>query len=145
MRVSDVRITLAGERGDRDGLLAYCTISFDSVFVVHDIKLVQIGGRRMVSMPSRRISGHCGNCRESNHIRARYCNRCGKPFAAPLLPGNDPVIDRRLKPSKSGAARYFVDVAHPINHKFRADVEAAVFDAYDAAVADELGQSLKRA
>lgn len=129
MDVSEVRVTLVGD-GGQEGLLAYCTVSFDRVFVVHDIKLVRLGDRHLVSMPSRKITAHCPQCREQNHIRAEYCNRCGEKLDRPKIPRISPGLESRLDKDRPRDAVYHIDVAHPISREFRTNIERLVVEEY---------------
>lgn len=132
MRVTEVRVNLVGE-GERDGLQAYCAITLDSEFVVHDVKVIRLGDKYIVSMPSRKLKAACLQCRESNHLRARFCNNCGE-----RLPENRQTdrVPKHMGPrveaveARNRGPVYHIDIAHPITRPFRADVEAAVVAAY---------------
>ncbi len=115
MEITDVRIKLA--TSDRDNLRAYCTIIIDDSFVVTDLKVVDGNKGMFVSMPSRKVMEKCPKCHSKNHIRARFCNDCGKKL------NNDHsrhVSDKRL----------YVDMAHPIKADCRQQIVKAVLDAY---------------
>ena len=115
MEITDVRIKLA--TSDRDNLRAYCTIVIDDSFVVTDLKVVDGNKGMFVSMPSRKVMDKCPKCRSKNHIRARFCNDCGKKL--------DNGRFRHL-PEK----RLYVDMAHPIKADCRQQIVKAVLDAY---------------
>lgn len=118
MKITNVKITPVGP-GDRDGLLAYCLLTFDDVFVVHDVRIVMVRGRIIVSMPDRKRTDRCPECDEKNHIQARYCNRCGGK-----------LIPQPLQDGEGNRIRFLVDIAHPICPEFRAEIERAVTSAY---------------
>lgn len=119
MTISDIRIVLpvpplAGN------LRAYVSVVFDDNFVVHDIKIVQVGERLLVSMPSKHIHCYCDVCGAKNLYmsRIRYCGEC----AAPL---SDAVPQHA---ERTGSL--FIDVFHPLNQKSRLWLETAVLRAY---------------
>jgi stage V sporulation protein G len=65
-------------------------------------------------MPSRKLTAHCPYCRCKNHLRAAYCNQCG----------------RRLKEEHvrdtEGRAKLYADIAHPINSECREMIQQRV-------------------
>ena len=115
MHLSDVRIHLCGQGGR---LKAFCCLTFDDSFVIRDVKLIEGDEGLFLAMPARKLCDHCERCHEKNHLRARYCNHCGL----------------RLNEHRHGGAstriKLHADVAHPINPKLRAELEANVLDAY---------------
>lgn len=52
MEVTDIKIRLVNEA---DQLKAFATVVFDSVFVVHNIKIVSTGDKLIIAMPSRQV------------------------------------------------------------------------------------------
>ncbi len=114
MEITDVRVKLANN--EKDNLLAYCSVIFDDSFVVTDLKVVNGNNGVFVSMPSRKVMNKCPSCKAKNHIRARFCNDCGKKLDFRCV--ND--SDRRL----------YVDTAHPIKPECRQMIVEAVMAAY---------------
>ena len=51
MEITEVRIYLTGEEHVR----AYASIVLDGAFIVRDLKVIEIGGRTIVAMPSKRM------------------------------------------------------------------------------------------
>jgi stage V sporulation protein G len=76
MELTEVRINLCGDRGGR--LKAFCSLTFDNTFVIRDVKLIDGNDGLFLAMPSRKLCDHCPACNEKNHLRARYCNNCGR-------------------------------------------------------------------
>ena len=76
MEITEVRIKLMENSEDR--LRAFCSITFDNCFVVRDLKIIEGNSGPFVAMPSRKLTAHCRNCNSKNHLRARFCNNCGK-------------------------------------------------------------------
>ena len=150
MQLTEIRINLcpgthgtpnsAAGQGMTNRLRAFCSVTFDNTFVVRDIKLIEGNGGLFLAMPSRKLSDHCPGCGEKNHLRARFCNACGRRL-------NE---DRALRPmgglhGRSGASspvpngqnkflgsrpKLHADIAHPINAESRRRIEEHVLAAY---------------
>lgn len=116
MEVSEIRIKLVRNRGDR--LKAFCSITFDNDFVVRDLKIIEGVGGYFVAMPSRKITDRCSACGMKNHLRAKFCNECGKRM-------NENRAKRGDERTKLHA-----DVAHPINSQFRDIIQKRITEAY---------------
>lgn len=121
MKVTEVRVKLTDDDDDR--LKAFCSITLDNEFVVRDIKVIEGGDGYFVAMPSRKMSDHCQKCGCKNHLRARYCNQCGK-----ALP-ND-----RMKTDPKGRPKLHADIAHPINARCRQLIQEAVVSKFKGEV-----------
>ena len=76
MELTEVRINLCGDRGGR--LKAFCSLTFDNTFVIRDVKLIDGNDGLFLAMPSRKLCDHCPSCGDKNHLRARFCNNCGR-------------------------------------------------------------------
>jgi stage V sporulation protein G len=105
------------EAGDR--LRAFCSITFDDCFVVRDLKIIEGSNGPFVAMPSRKLTAHCPNCGCKNHLRASFCNQCGKKLDENLA----------IKDSE-GRAKLYADIAHPINSACREMIQDRVIRAY---------------
>src|SRR3990172_5041320 len=121
MKITEVRVRITDNKDDR--LKAFCSITIDSEFVVHDIKIIEGTGGHFVAMPSRKMSNHCEKCGAKNHLRAKYCNNCGSPLAS-----------SRIKKDFKGRMRLHADVAHPINIKCRREIQDRVIAAFEEEV-----------
>jgi len=113
LNITEVRVKLLGGRSDR--LRAFCSITLDDEFVVHDLRVIDGRKGLFVAMPSRKLSDNCPQCGGKNHLRARYCTDCGNKL-------NENRANERDK--------YHVDVAHPIVSTCREQVQATVLEAY---------------
>lgn len=118
MDISDVRVKLVRDPGER--LKAVCTVTFDGLFVVRDVKVVEGTNGLFVAMPSQKLSVHCPKCRQKNHLRAKFCNECG----AKLPPSSAP-------PDSNGRSRLHRDIAHPIKAAFRQMLQEQVIEAFN--------------
>ena len=119
MEITEVRIKLTGDRSEK--LIGFCSITFDGEFVVRDIKIIQGKNGPFVAMPSRKLTQKCTRCHGKNEIRARYCSNCGTQL--PDSNSNNHV-DR-------GQARYFADIAHPVNARCRQKIHDAILTALE--------------
>lgn len=118
MEITEVRIKLMEEPGER--LKAFCSITFDNSFVVRDLKIIEGANGPFVAMPSRKLTIHCPKCRAKNHLRAQYCNQCGKRLDPPPAPKD---TDGRMK--------LYADIAHPINSACREMIQKKVLAAFE--------------
>ena len=62
MEVTDIKIRLVN---GADQLKAFATVVFDSVLVVHNIKIVSTGDKLIIAMPSRQV--HNGEYKDIVH------------------------------------------------------------------------------
>lgn len=117
MEITEVRIKLMEEPGER--LKAFCSITFDNCFVVRDLKIIDGSNGPFVAMPSRKLTSHCPGCGMKNHLRAVYCNQCGKRLS-----------DSRAPKDADGRAKLYADIAHPINSFCREMIQEGVIREY---------------
>ena len=115
MEITEVRIKLMESSEDR--LRGFCSVTFDSCFVVRDLKIIDGNSGPFVAMPSRKLTSNCGKCRTKNHLRANYCNQCGQKL-------------RQSRPQQGadGRAKLYADIAHPINAKCREMIQNRVIE-----------------
>lgn len=117
MEITEVRIKLMEEPGER--LKAFCSITFDNCFVIRDLKIIDGSNGPFVAMPSRKLTAHCPGCGMKNHLRAQYCNQCGKR-----------LTDARMPKDVDGRAKLYADIAHPINSDCREMIQDVVVSEY---------------
>lgn len=124
MNLTEVRINLCGGRVSR--LKAFCSLTFDDTFVIRDVKLIDGNDGLFLAMPSRKLSDHCPSCGDKNHLRAKFCNHCGKRL-------NEERYLHYRNGNGNGQSRLklHADIAHPINADCRQQIEDRVFKAYD--------------
>ena len=116
MKITEVRIKLMDDNDDR--LQAFCSITFDSEFVVRDLKIIEGHRGPFIAMPSRKLTTKCAHCVHKNELRARYCSNCGNK-----IPEERPSDARN---------RLFADIAHPINAACREKIQTAVLGALES-------------
>ena len=119
MEITEVRIKLMEDGSER--LQAFCSITFDNCFVIRDLKIIEGAQGPFVAMPSRKLTAHCPQCRSKNHLRAAYCNHCGRCL-------KDEVTIKE----QDGRAKLYADVAHPINSACREMIQKRVIDEFQA-------------
>ena len=127
MEITEVRIKLMEDNsGSNERLQAFCSITFDDMFVIRDLKIIEGAKGFFVAMPSRKLTDRCHGCGTKNHLRSRFCNQCGS-----RLDENRAIRDA------DGRAKLHADIAHPINSMCREKIQGAVLASY----ADELERS----
>jgi stage V sporulation protein G len=127
VEITEVRIKLMEDNsGSNERLQAFCSITFDDMFVIRDLKIIEGAKGFFVAMPSRKLTDRCHHCGTKNHLRSRFCNQCGS-----RLDENRAIRDA------DGRAKLHADIAHPINSMCREKIQGAVLASY----ADELERS----
>ena len=112
MDVTEVRVKLTGARADK--LRAYCSVTFDNMFIVRDIKIIDGPRGEFVAMPSRKVGERCPHCGMKNHLGSKFCNECGGG----------------LSQERTGTTRRHADIAHPIHADARAAIQERILRAY---------------
>jgi stage V sporulation protein G len=100
-------------------LQAFCSITFDDMFVIRDLKIIEGAKGFFVAMPSRKLTDRCHNCGTKNHLRSRFCNQCGCR-----------LDENRALRDADGRAKLHADIAHPINSMCREKIQSAVLASY---------------
>ncbi len=117
VEITEVRIKLMEESEDR--LRAFCSITFDSCFVVRDLKIIEGTQGPFVAMPSRKLTNRCSRCSNKNAMRSNYCNNCGVRLR-----------DSRDTRDDDTPNKLYADVAHPINQACRDMIQQHVVAEY---------------
>jgi stage V sporulation protein G len=115
--ITEVRIKLMEANHER--LLGFCSVTFDDMFVIRDLKIIEGTRGFFVAMPSRKLTDRCPECQFKNHLRARFCNHCGLALDE----------DRALRPTE-GRTKLHADIAHPIHSPCRDLIQKAIMKAY---------------
>ena len=87
MEITEIRISRVDSPHSR--LRAYASVTFDRVFVVRDIRIIEGKKGLFVAMPSRKVQDPCPKCRFRNPVTNRYCGSCGTqlpPFDEQKMP-----------------------------------------------------------
>lgn len=127
MDITEVRIKLMEDNsGSNERLQAFCSITFDDMYVIRDLKIIEGAKGFFVAMPSRKLTDRCTHCGTKNHLRSRFCNQCGGR-----------LDENRALRDAEGRAKLHADIAHPINSSCREKIQTAVLAGY----AEELERS----
>jgi len=121
MEITEIRVFL--KEGQDKKLKAYTTVTFDSVFVVRNIKVIEGASGLFIAMPSRKMKGSCPKCHFKNEVGSRFCNQCGVQVPA-HLPDDEP----------HDAKSEHRDIAHPVTQKFREYLQGKILEAYKAEI-----------
>lgn len=121
MEITEIRIKLmdGAQETRNERLLAFCSVTFDNMFVVRDLKIIEGAKGLFVAMPSRKLMDRCGACGCKNHLRSRFCNNCGMR-----------LNEERAVRDLDGRAKLHADVAHPINSGAREFVQGSILRSY---------------
>lgn len=122
MQITEVRIKLMDEscQNGNERLHAFGSITFDDMFVVRDLKIIEGTKGLFVAMPSRKLTDRC-RCGTKNPLRSRYCTNCGSH-----------LDENRAIRGSDGRAKLHADIAHPINQACREMIQSAVLKEYGA-------------
>lgn len=130
MEITEIRVF--PKEGQDKKLKAYVTVTFDNVFVVRNIKVIQGSGALFIAMPSRKVKNACPKCGFKNEAGSRFCNHCAGeiPASVEQVSVPDAKVDHR-------------DIAHPITQEFREHLQKKILEAYKKEAAAG-GSFLKR-
>ncbi len=123
-------------------LLAYVRFVLDGCFVLHDCRLVVSHNGTFLAMPERRITERCSVCKCSNHVRARFCNGCGRrlwELACNYCEGLGfhprPGTGIKCEPCNGSGlvwvGKIYADIAHPLDAGTRRYLTDAALVAYN--------------
>src|SRR3954454_18918925 len=109
--------------GSNERLQAFCSITFDDMFVIRDLKIIEGAKGFFVAMPSRKLTDRGHHCGTKHHLRSRFCNQCGSR-----------LDENRALRDADGIAKLPPALAHPMTSACREKIQGAVLATY----ADEL-------
>lgn len=118
MEISETRVKLINNRNDR--LRAFSSVTFSNQFVIRDIKIIDGPNGLFVAMPSRKLTQRCEHCKSKNHLKANFCNNCGKHIED----------QKQDEASQKAIEKLHADIAHPINAETRKYIQRTVVDAF---------------
>jgi len=76
MEITETRVSPVEKATGR--LKGFASITFDNVFVVRGIRIIEGDEGLFIAMPNRKTEHRCPSCSAWNVFHARYCSRCGK-------------------------------------------------------------------
>ena len=123
MEITEVRIFLKDKDKTNRKLKAYATVTFDDVFVVRNVKVIEGNSGLFVAMPSKKVQTLCPKCGHNNAIHSHFCNQCGQVLESePISVEKASIQDRQAEHR---------DIAHPITQEFRDYIQKKVLEAYE--------------
>jgi stage V sporulation protein G len=123
--ITEVRIF--PKEGKDKKLKAYAAVTFDSVFVVRNIKIIEGSKGLFVAMPSRKLREACAGCGFTNPVKSKFCNECGKAIAASIARVRSEANFHEDTEQRQSDHR---DIAHPITPEFRDYLQTKVLTAF---------------
>jgi len=123
MEITEVKIFM--KEGQDKKLKAYATLTFDNMFVVRNVKVIEGTKGLFVAMPSRKLKEPCPKCNFRNVVRSKYCNNCGATL--PMTEHKMPAPGAEGMPRESEHK----DIAHPITAECRDYIQKKVLEAFD--------------
>jgi stage V sporulation protein G len=123
MQITEVKIFL--KEGQDKKLKAYATLTFDNMFVVRNVKVIEGTKGLFVAMPSRKLKDPCPKCNFRNTVRSKFCNQCGASL--PQVP----IHQAPIAGEDSSRQSEHKDIAHPITTECRDYIQKKVLEAYE--------------
>lgn len=120
MEITEVRVILKDSPDKK--LRAYATVTFDNVFVVRDIKVIEGSTGLFIAMPSRKVKHACPKCAYKNESRSKYCNQCAASLPVEAFSQRSEEVSNSQSEHK--------DIAHPITQPFRENLQKKVLEVY---------------
>ena len=127
MEITEVRVLLKDSPDKK--LKAYATVTFDNVFVVRNIKVIEGTSGLFIAMPSRKVKHPCPKCGFKNELRSKYCNQCAQ--ALPVEINTQSAYSARSTQDAGASQAEHKDIAHPITQAFREYLQQRVLQAYE--------------
>jgi len=119
MEITEIRVF--PKEGQDKKLKAYATVTFDNVFVVRNIKVIQGSSGLFIAMPSRKMKFPCPKCNVKNDAGSKFCNQCGQALSSQDKPVSASDIDAKSEHR---------DIAHPVTQQFREYLQNKILEAY---------------
>ncbi len=116
MEITEIRVFVKESQDKK--LKAYTTVTFDNVFVVRNIKIIQGSNGLFIAMPSRKLKAPCPKCKFKNEIGSKFCNQCGSS------------INIQEKDAEEDSKTEHRDIAHPVTKDFREYLQSKILEAY---------------
>ena len=123
MEITEIRIF--PKEGQDKKLKAYATVTFDSCFVVRNVKVIEGSSGYFIAMPSRKMKNSCHKCHFKNEVGSKFCNQCG---VASSTETKDDFRDAKAEHR---------DIAHPVTQEFRDRLQKAILEAYIKETGDD--------
>jgi len=130
MEITEVRVLLKDSPDKK--LKAYATVTFDNVFVIRNIKVIEGLAGAFIAMPSRKVKHPCPKCGFKNELRSKYCNQCAQALPIEINTQSAQSAQNARSAQDAGASQAeHKDIAHPITQVFREHLQRKVLEAYE--------------
>ena len=121
MEITEAKVALRDSPDKK--LKAYATVTFDNVFVVRNIKVIEGINGLFIAMPSRKVKQPCPKCNFKNELRSKFCNQCASSLPQSSgTPEHEDNVNAQLEHK---------DIAHPITQVFREYLQKTILAAYE--------------
>ena len=117
MEITQTKVHL--RNASKSKLKAFVTITFDDMFVIRDLKVIEGKKGLFVAMPSLKRKETCSSCGKRNPVHARYCSECGSRLPEVKRPMTE---DERRDEHR--------DIAHPITPEARDYIQKTILEAF---------------
>ena len=124
MEITEVRVFFKDAKDKK--LKAYAAVTFDDVFVVRNIKVIEGSKGLFVAMPSRKLREVCPRCSYTNVVKAKFCNECGTALNSNRT---RPVELTQIEGDRQSDHR---DIAHPVTSEFRDYLQKKILFTYES-------------
>ncbi|MFC1668502.1 septation protein SpoVG family protein [Chlamydiota bacterium] len=118
MEITQVKVHLRSAAHSK--LKAFVTITFDDMFVIRDLKVIEGKKGLFVAMPSVKRKESCPSCGKKNPVRVKFCSECGT-----RLP------DKMQQISEEERREEHRDIAHPITPQAREYIQKRIMGTYN--------------
>ncbi|HNQ35064.1 MAG TPA: SpoVG family protein [bacterium] len=119
MEITETRVSPVEKPSGR--LKGFASVTFDGVFVVRGIRIIEGDNGLFIAMPNRKTEFRCPGCGGWNVFHAKFCNRCGKEIAM-----SQPHDKNEDDPKN------YHDIVHPINNEFREIIQSHILNEYQS-------------
>ncbi|MBI1882642.1 MAG: septation protein SpoVG family protein [Chlamydiae bacterium] len=123
MQITQVKVHLTQSEDNK--LKAFVTLTFDDMFVVRDLKIIEGKKGLFVAMPSVKMKEPCLKCHKKVPVRSKFCSQCGAKLPEHSLSEKGHSEDEDRKEDHR-------DIAHPITVEARDYIQTKVLEAYEA-------------
>ncbi len=121
MKITNIRVHPRNDKSNSK-LKAFVTITFDEMFVIRDLKIIEGKKGLFVAMPSMKMKESCPSCGGQNLVRSQFCSKCGTR------------LPREEHTENGERHEEYKEIAHPINSDFRNYMQEAILDEYEKVI-----------
>ena len=122
MEITQIRVHLKDSEDSK--LKAFVTLTFDDMFVVRDLKVIEGKKGLFVAMPSVKMKEPCPKCGKKIPVRSKFCCECGARIPEPSKEHNGQPEEEVREDHK--------DIAHPITAEAREYIRNKVLEAFES-------------